>query len=1537
MTQLPALMDSLETLLPLLNSGKIDGEKAKEVVTTASSVLPLSGPDDAGHWARYLEITRRRNFLLSLPGYEDRLLWTETALSAIKKAGYTLARMLADRVHAHPNRTLFLGPGGPEGERWSYSQIERRLREVAAFFYSLTSESPRVALMFENSLDGACCDLACLTHDIYVVPLSPHIGPDSLARIFDETDINIAVADTEDVLVRLQAVARKREKPLALVVLDDAADLARDDIRVLGEGCAAQSPQMVTSLLLRKSPIPLEKTCTVLYTSGSTGEQKGVAFSMLNLVFKRFARAAALPFVGEDELLVSFLPLYHTFGRYLEMLGMIFWGGTYVFAGNPSFESLVTRMKEMSPTGLISIPARWRQLRDACLSRIDQAAGEKDEQKTVREVVGSRLRWGLSAAGALEPSVFRFFERHGIALCSGFGMTEATGGITMTPPMKYEDGTVGIALPGVQLRLTEEGELQISGAYIARYVEDPEPAPGEETWISTGDIFRMRPSGYYDIIDRVKDIYKNTRGRTIAPRRVEGKFDGVPGIKRTFLAGDGRDDNVLLIVPDLDDTVVGGSAKSEAARTYYEKMVSAANEDLAPFERVVNFAILDRDFDLEKGELTPKGSYRRKAIEKNFETVIASLYRAKAVDLMAGGLSLRLPRWIFRDLAVLEGDITGTPEGLVDRRRGKFLPMGQGSEKGQIRIGNFQYFVSGSRVDLGVFAHQPLLWLGNDPLADFLAVKDGWDVDPGAVSPSVSVPAIGSPALSRSVARISSQRLSGLHRAFLELLFGPVETALERLREFSRQMHDVDRKTASAIRRRIQALATHPELDVRAEGYKILLLEELAPESPDVLAAFLKSGKPFLTRKSIEDIARADLRSERLVALRRRLAVYREGLVPPISSETSAVFDGILSLLVSFVQHHPDYYGAVRAELASWVLQKADRGLALRAEVLYDNLTRWFETYAAAHSEFVTREEMRKKLACHEGVEEDEMMHIATVLADPVFLKESVFLAFDGENLDLSDVPPGGIWVLPLAALHNHRLYRVAVNTRSGKHFDLVLIIRNDLDRSVVRATNFWMLVLSGSPWGTPIVPGFGCSRPELGALSLAYVSDLTVAERLRDEMSRKAEAAGTPREAPEVRLRSLFIRALAPFFTAWKVSGHKIIPGAVSPANVVVPAEAFRERSAILSLSGWRACDGPWSLVRPMQRNFFDETAGFYPRSRNRLRISWIFEAAIEGLGRDEGLAFLSDLRANVLELSPPEVPPDFVAELDAFVEKLRAGFRPPLDLELAINHFQDWEQRNSGASPRARASAVQQIYLLYRLDHHPSIARYFLYRHTYFAGFEDGVRQAFDRLLHVLAEKPHLRASQLVELFEVQESLDDPFDRGVFSQLVFPGAHFARPVEMFLVGEENKHVVFETAISDRLGAVYKVREPVEPAEIGQIYRLSLRAGVPRALSERHQYLVVLDSAERVAGGLSFIAEEKDMVRLDGIVLSPSLRNRGLSQTLLRDFCSRLKGQGIKTVTTNFALATVPFGPEFRIDRKWGGLVCTLETPEDDVTRESV
>ena len=1303
----------------------------------------------ASAWHRYLDLTRRREFLQALPDGLARERWAETAFGAIRASDYTVATLLAQRAASHPDRVFLQSSPGPDAPRWTYAQVARRLRSTAAALASIVPEGPRVAIAAENSLDGACCDLACLVHGLFVAPVAPHLSAADLGGLLDRAAANIVVVDTAEQLEKVEKIRAGRLGTLQPVLLDAAASLRRPGTLVLGEEAARLGADEIGRLLDSLPGFGLDGTATVLFTSGSTGRQKGVAFSPFHLVAKRFARAAALPSVGEDELLLCYLPLYHTFGRYLELLGTLFWGGTYVFAGNPSLDTFLAGLRQVRPTGLVSIPARWAQLHERCQRRVAAGAEPEEEIAAVRDVTGGRLAWGLSAAGYLEPAVFRFFQRTGVSLSSGFGMTEATGGITMSPPGEYEDGTVGVPLPGIRVLLDaeaggggpDEGELLIAGPYVARDLEE-EVEPGAESWFRTGDVFRRRPSGHLEIIDRVKDIYKNSRGQTVAPRRVEQLFEGVPGIRRTFLAGDGRDDNVLLLVPDPDSPLLSDLGGDEERQSYFKRIVAEANLDLAPHERVVGFAVLDRDFSMEKGELTPKGSFRRKVIEESFREILLSLYRGNAVHLLGRGLKLRVPRWLHRDVGILEGDLAVGDDTLEDRRRGLALTLRR-NDDGTVRIGDLDYLVTGDLIDLGLLAHQPLLWLGNPSLSAFFPLKGGWDLPLGAFSPRVRLPGWGRPpAGSAAPSRIPSPGLAALHDAVCAALFGGRDESLDAGRLLEEHLRSADASLAIALRRRFEALSRHPAFDVRCEAYRILLLDEPAPGTASNMESFLESGLPFLSAESVETIARAGVPGERLTALRRRLQGYRLHLPRPLPEAQARLLSDVFTLLARHSHRHRDDHVSVRSELACWALEEGEPVLARTAEGLLNELSGWYTSSLSQKACF------RSRLAFHEGLPAAERERLELLFDATGFFEESLELAC-GEAVTREDLGPAGVWIAPVATVRHHQLYRTSVNTRSGRHYDFLLIVGDDLEPEAVRKTKLWMEALASPADGSPVVPAFGCYREELRALSVGWVDEPTLAMRLWE-----IEQPTDPTTGAQI-WRTLFVRALGAFFSAWEASGRRLVPGSISPSNVVVPRYDFREGTFLLSLAGHRPYEGPGSLVAPMVRNFFQETLALYPHARTTLRRSWIADACVEALGLDGARAFLDDLLPALRSDRSPLADDLLADELAVERRRLDETFHPPLALLSAIARFEAWEKLEPGAPLAVREVMARGLERVYRLDRFPEIVRYHLHRRTTFSGAPEAALRAFDLLLDAMFRRPAAWPMEMVELAEVQASL--------------------------------------------------------------------------------------------------------------------------------------------------------------------------------------
>ena len=1512
--------------------------KAMELlaVLEEASRSGLPGGIDAAAVHGLLAATGQQPFLVCLEAEGGLDRWAEAAFGLIRASGFSLLDLFRARAAAHPGKVLFQDMSAPLPPQWSYDQIGRMTRVMAGALYAQAAEigaPPRVAIFSDNGIEGACADLACLFYDILDAPLNTQFGRESLIDVFDRLAINIVLTDTRERRLLLESVREKTAVPFRIVVLRPEAAADRSGTAFLGELCLAMGEAEIEKGLGARRKFALNEVATVMFTSGSTGRPKGVSFSVYNLVAKRFARAAALPAVGKDEVFLSFLPLFHTFGRYLEMLGAIYWGGTYVFAGSASADTLFSLFPKVRPTGFISVPIRWEQLYERCLAKADAARPGESEERVLRSVVGSRLRWGLSAAGHLEAKVFRYFERHGIAAASGFGMTEGTGGITMTPPGRYEDNTQGLPLPGIRARLGPGGELQISGPYVARYLEDKGPGdlipypdhPDTDYWLPTGDVFEVQPNGYFRIVDRIKDIYKNSRGETVAPLKVESKFAGVPGFKRAFLVGDGRPFNVLFLVPDRGDEVLKSGLGGENERAYYRRIVTAANADLAPSERIVNFALLDRDFEAARGELTPKGSLNRKAIERSFGREIEDLYRKNHIELVRGAVRVRIPLWLFRDLGILDDGISYDGSALRDAHRGVALPLVRDPGSSIWLVGDLEYQVRGDVLDLGLFARQPQLWMGNPALVRFFPCREGWDVPLDNVSDEVRLPARREKRGDREDVfapdGIGDRGTAAVSARLGAALFAEPAAAAAALAEIEKIFAEPELRTRPVIRRRLQALARHPAEAIRCSAYRILLLDEPNPEYGAALRAFLHSGLTFLSRESIEAIVSSPFGQGRFDALRQRLAAYREELDWPARGVTRTQFLQIFELLVDFAGSHPEFFPSVRAELAGWALLQADPELARAAEARFDELERNHEQTLAAAAAEISAVEWDARLVFDDGLTAGEKDRLSAVLRDRTFLKESVGIIDGAEDFQVFDILLEGVWVSRLFSADGRPSYRVLAGAKTERLHDLRIELGGAPESREEREAAYWHLAIAHFPRGAKILPDLGSVRPDLGARSLQYDGELDVWEIIRQHAGARGPEAPYP--APH-QWRKLFIGGIAAFFRAWEYAGRRIVPGVPAPGNVMVPESDFLEEAVIRSLAGWRPYEGPLSLIKPLVANFFRKSTAHYPWLRDQIDLTWVFEACYESLGYAKASAFFTELQAALAAEPLAGSGGVSVAEsLAAYLAEFEKNFMIPLPALNAIGRYKEWAVGHTGADPAERERMALDIHRLYRLDRYPEVARYYLYRHTYFAVAGEQTLAAFDKLIAKMSARPDTPAVRLGELSELQAAIVQDEDRAVFAKMVFPRLRMSQKLDILEVGDPGaKKVIVRSSIADRRGAAFAFRETYDPAEIGALYRLFFKENYPKTISEQDRHHVLLDGAERIVAGLCHRMMFENAAFIDGIVVASAHQRTGLAGAMIEDFCVRMAQAGVHVVLAPFYLPDLFLREGFKVDKRWGAMV---------------
>jgi predicted GNAT family acetyltransferase len=618
-----------------------------------------------------------------------------------------------------------------------------------------------------------------------------------------------------------------------------------------------------------------------------------------------------------------------------------------------------------------------------------------------------------------------------------------------------------------------------------------------------------------------------------------------------------------------------------------------------------------------------------------------------------------------------------------------------------------------------------------------------------------------------------------------------------------------------------------------------------------------------------------------------------------------------------------EYYVPVRAELSRWILHKKDPYLSRKAESLFRKLAARFEASMEEQAVMHDLPVWQKKLVFETGIPLTEQERILSIFRKTTFLEESILLTFKEQAFSLTDVPDRGIWILRLLAFKEFKHYRLSVNTLTGKHFDLHLVMSENPRFRPRPETFYWMASLAGFPFGPAVAPMLGSSRPALGILTSQYIGGLTAWDKIR-ELSEIHRASGIVRGNA---WKKIFIKAFCVIFKAWHHSGKQIVPGAISPANVSIPEMDFRESAVMLSIAGWTAYHNTLSLVEPMLQDFYCRTSSLYPWCREHLSISWIFDACIEALGREEAMAFLTTLQedAGTTELKCFDSA-DLKVHLAAYLSAMTGKHYLPLALFSAIDQYQEWYRMNPLTTTEAKEQTIHELLELYKLRADVELVRYFFFRHTYFSDVSEDIRDAFDHLLQRLEQENAGLAIQLTELSDLQSVLTSPDDRTVFSRMVFPRLRGEMGIDFLRVGENlQEHVVVRFTFTDRSGKRYTLREPVEARETGQLYQLFFREKYPKEITGHDHQYILTDENDRIVGGLTYRFIEERNILLDGIVVTSALQGKGIATAMLDKFFASMAARGVEVIKAHFLFGNYYLKHLFDVDKKWGALVKRL------------
>jgi long-chain acyl-CoA synthetase len=564
------------------------------------------------------------------------------------------------------------GRYAPIGHR----EIERRVRHTALGLKTLgIKHGDRVSILSENRPEWAIADYACLTTGVTDVPIYPTLPSDQIAYILKDSGASAIFVSNAEQAAKIAEVRSQLPALTHVISFDEVGPSS--DMTIAGlehRGAAAETPQALDDYRNGAEAVAPDDLATLIYTSGTTGNPKGVMLTHNNIRSNIEATRYKLPFEGDDVAL-SFLPLSHIFQRMGDYL-LFATGSTIAYA--EGLDTVPVNMMEARPTLVFSVPRLYEKMYARVLQNAlaggfvkkkiffwarnvaekwadEKLAGREPKgllarkyalaQKLVfsklKERTGGRLRFFVSGGAPLAPEINKFFYAAGLIILEGYGLTETSPVIGVNTPDAFRIGTIGKPVAGVEVMIAPDGEILTRGPGVMKgYYNNPAAtaeAIDAEGWFHTGDIGEIR-DGFIAITDRKKDIIVTAGGKNIAPQPIENLVKTNKFVSQAVMIGDKRRFPSMVIVPNFEQLENWAKRKGiiwtdraqlirmPGVQAKMEKEVFGAVSTLAHYEMPKKIALLESDFSLDKGEMTPTQKVKRKVVDRNYKDVIDAMY-----------------------------------------------------------------------------------------------------------------------------------------------------------------------------------------------------------------------------------------------------------------------------------------------------------------------------------------------------------------------------------------------------------------------------------------------------------------------------------------------------------------------------------------------------------------------------------------------------------------------------------------------------------------------------------------------------------------------------------------------------------------------------------------------------------------------------------------------------------------------------------------------------------------------------------------------
>jgi long-chain acyl-CoA synthetase len=580
------------------------------------------------------------------------------------------------REHKRPDTLNYKKDG-----RWvpmSSDEMLQRAKLIAAGLHAIgVRPGDRIALLSESRVEWTLTDAGSIFAGAIDVPIYPTLTPPQVRYILNDSGARVLVIECREKVEELQQILGECPDVKQVIFFDPDGvapedGLTLEQLEQKGRELEQRDPGHVDRSSMQTKPDDL---ATIIYTSGTTGEPKGVMLTHSNLVTNLIDSSGHLSF-GEHDIALSVLPLSHVFER--QAMYMYLHQGMAVYFAE-SLQTIGPNLREVRPTVLVGVPRIFEKI----YQRIQERAAEKGklseallawsvsvareyakhtlDHKPVpatlklkhaiasklvfskwHKAFGGRIRLLVSGGAALAEDLSYIYIGVGIPIVQGYGLTETSPVITTSRIEDNRVGTVGTAIPNVDIRIAEDGEIEVRGPNIMRgYYNKPEATDAVFTsdgWFKTGDIGTLEEDGFLRITDRKKELFKTSGGKYISPQPIEQAIKGSRFVNQVVLIGAGRKFPAALIVPVWEQLesyckLKGIEVKSRSELCKHpriidliQRQIDGLTPNLARYEKIKKVALLENEFTIEGEELTPTLKVKRRVIDEKYKDVIARIY-----------------------------------------------------------------------------------------------------------------------------------------------------------------------------------------------------------------------------------------------------------------------------------------------------------------------------------------------------------------------------------------------------------------------------------------------------------------------------------------------------------------------------------------------------------------------------------------------------------------------------------------------------------------------------------------------------------------------------------------------------------------------------------------------------------------------------------------------------------------------------------------------------------------------------------------------